>query len=237
MLKLTGFITSLIILFSSIGANQTPEQEELNYLASFILENNLDVAEWEVIYKDKRKVKTVQKLVRKIKDSHLVTVSENENTIKYVIEDRNKTETFNVQYSVLISKQATSYAEVHAVISGTSWNNAVRDAYRSFSQTKNKFFTRTSQKFTCIKTKDSGIIEIGVLLTNLDDKLNLLHIATQTDTVEDSTHKNIIYGYTPLWEQKMLINSKPLNIQIVEKEADENQSNLTIGTPILVNEY
>lgn len=236
MKKIFGFMICVFFLFTSIGAAQTVEEDELIQLATVIEENNLAIENWEVMFKRKSSKKYTLSLLEQLKNSYLVTVTEDENKLKYVVNEKEKNNAFSVQYNVLITKQSNK-SEIITVIKGSNWNRFIMEAYQSFVQTKNEMFTQTSQKYTCLETKDSGIIDVGLLLKNIKEQLNLSHIVTQTDTVEQSVHKNLLYGYTPLWDQKIWIDTKPMNVQIVEKAAGLNQSNLTIGTPILVNEY
>ncbi|MGM8364791.1 YwmB family TATA-box binding protein [Virgibacillus sp. W0181] len=230
------FTAFIFLLITSTGTAQPIERDELILIATFLMEHKQDIAEWEVIVKEKISNEKAHNLLKELKDSHLVTVTEDENVIKYVIGDTNKGEPFSVYYNVIIPKQR-DHAEIVAVINGDYWDHTVLEKYRSYMQTNIAVFTQSSQLFTCLKTTDSGIMDISVLLDSLQNNFNLLHMSTQTDTVENSTHKKLIYGYTPLWETKIPIKNSPVNIQIVEKGAGPDQSNLTIGTPILVNEY
>ena len=54
--------------------------------------------------------------------------------------------------------------------------------------------------------------------------------------LKNSVNK-VIYGYTPLWENKIIINNKQKNLQVAIEMDGKGSTEYIIGTPILINEY
>lgn len=229
-------IVSLMIFTGAEELKQT-NHDELIDLATLIENNLLEVDHWEVIWKERLANEEAQEIINKLQDRSLVTIKEDENVIKYLFEVFQKNDNVSLQFQLILPKQSNMRSEFIAVLKGDTWDSQIKELYNVQQKKINDLFTFSSDKYTCIKTKESVIIDIGVFLEKVENNLNLLHKSTQSDSVNISTHKKIIYGYTALWEQKLLIDDRPQNIQIVEKQVDKDRSILTIGTPILVNEY
>src|SRR5699024_12270572 len=75
------------------------------------------------------------------------------------------------------------------------------------------------------------------VLNYISKELEIKHEQTQIDNHEKSALDKIIYGYTPLWSQKINIMNNPTNVQIAVTSNEKGMVNFTVGTPILINEY
>ena len=226
-----------LLFFTGTEELKLTKRDALIDLATLIENNSLEVDNWEVIWKERLARKEVPTIINKLKDRSLVTVKDNENVIKYLFETTQKKDNISLKFQLIIPKQTNVNPEFIAVFKGDSWDQQIMDIYKREEIKISDLFTYSSNKYTCIGTKENDIIEIRAFLDKMENNLNLLHRSTQFDTVNNSTHKKIIYGYTALWEQKFIINDRPQNVQIVEKHIDKDRSIVTIGTPILVNEY
>src|SRR5699024_90399 len=128
-------------------------------------------------------------------------------------------------------------AEIIAVISGENWDERIKKRYVStINALPEKMFTNQAHEFACLTTHTNGKMSSDDFLETYKQDLNIEQVSTQTDNVQHSTVKKIIYGYTPLWKQSINIENEALNVQIAVS-GNKGNTKLTIGTPILINEY
>ncbi|WP_373893963.1 YwmB family TATA-box binding protein [Virgibacillus sp. CBA3643] len=237
-MKKLAFISLLFLCMTSEAVAGYVESDEMMELASVVSDSDASIGEWEVTLKEKMDTAEIQDRLIELKNRHLVTFNEDGNSIKYSSESVHKTSGVSVSYNVIIPKEEMQDAELIAVIKGANWNTSIEENYQSIRDTVTaKYFTNSAEVFACLTTDNDGIMKSERFLAELTERLNLQHIETQFDTVENSTHEKIIYGYTPLWDQKITIGDTPMNVQIAKLESENGGPTYTIGTPILISEY
>ncbi len=214
------------------------ERDEMIDLADFTVENELAIESWQVTFKEHIEKQKAEKIIRDFKDSNLVTMTEDDNVIKYLLRDVHKNQGFSVLYSVVVPKNQAFETEIIVVIEGSLWNEQIKEDYLAIKQSmKDNLFTNSLQSFACLTTKDNGIIKVDSFVQKIEEYFNLQHMMTQFDTIENSTHEKLIYGYTDIWNQHYFIEGAPMNLQIAVVMDEEMNLNYTIGTPILIHEY
>ncbi|MFB4169807.1 YwmB family TATA-box binding protein [Virgibacillus sp. JSM 102003] len=234
-------LMSIILLLITTGAAASPnQQEEMTSLAAMLTESNMEVGNWEVTMKEQMSKDKINMLLGKLeaKNSQKVTGEEDENSIKYSFGYIHKNRSFTETYNIVIPKDDKYQAQFIVVIEGKSWDKTIKKDYLiRVESIQNDFFSEDSTKFACITTTFSDKLGSVYFVKRAKEKLNLQNISEQTDTVENSLLKKVVYGYTPLWDQKVTIMDKPMNLQFAFKEIENGKTKLTVGTPILITEY
>lgn len=234
-IALIGILLLFITTDTEIGSIQS---DELNNLASAVSDSGLTIDEWEVTLKETMDRDQLKKIMDELKNSHIVTVTESEKSINYLFESTPKREGISESYNVIIPHDDMYHAELIAVVDGTNWNPSMKENYHVIvNSMKEKYFTDSAELFACLTTKNGDILESDSILNDLADRLSLQYMETQIDTINNSMHEKIIYGYTPLWSQKIMIEEIPMNVQIAVVENENGNHTYTIGTPMLINEY
>lgn len=234
-------LMSIILLVITTGAAASPkQQEEMTALAAMLTDSNMEVGNWEVTMKEQMSKDKIKMLLGKLeaKNSQIDTGEEDENSIKYSFGYIHKNTNITETYNVVIPKDDKYQAQFNVVIEGKSWNKSIKKDYLNRVESiQDDFFSQDSTKFACLTTTLSGKIGSVYFIKRMKEKLHLQSITEQTDTVENSTLKKVVYGYTPLWDQQITIMDKPMNLQFAFKEKENGKTKLTIGTPILITEY
>lgn len=239
-MKKVALIFILILgITSQVSAhNKTSTQDEMTKLADITIQSDIEIDQWQVTFKETMEKDRLQSIINKLENSYLDSYSENENVIKYTFRNVHKNAGIVESYNIIIPKNSTYKPELISVISGQNWSQTVKDRYLEIQKsTFQQYFTENATKFACLTTVSSGIIKSDGLVDLLKEKLQLEHLTTQIDNVEKSTNKKMIYGYTPLWEQNFNILGKPVNVNIAITNTTNGETKLTVGTPILINEY
>ncbi|MFD1362038.1 YwmB family TATA-box binding protein [Lentibacillus salinarum] len=229
-------ICFIMVINSGVAAEQA---DELTDLAAVVMDNDLSVDSWQVTIKEEMDADTISRMLDKIQaeTGYKVTGTEDENAVKYFIEDTQKKSGITETYNVVIPKNPLQDAQLIAVLEGEDWDSAIADVYFTRLETiQSTYFTNKSTKFACLTTNVDDKIDNAYFFSQLKESLHLKHIDMQTDNVKNSTVKKIVYGYTPLWEQEITMK-KPMNLQMVVQNSTHDGKRITIGTPILITEY
>ncbi|MCM3398861.1 YwmB family TATA-box binding protein [Oceanobacillus profundus] len=234
-------LSILLVLFLLITAKPVVhgmESDEMIDLANFTISNGIPIESWQVTMKESVTAEQAERQLDKMKNGSFVTRSEDGNAIKYLLREDAKHNALQVSYTIVIPKDTTIKSEIIVIIEGTKWNEEIEGNYLSKKrEIVEKYLTETSKTFACLTTDFSGIMESDVLVEEIISYFDLRHIKTQFDTVKNSTHKKIVYGYTDLWKENFIIDDAPLNLQLAIATNEKEELKYTIGTPILIHEY
>jgi hypothetical protein len=232
------FILLLAVLMKAAVGYSDSANDEIVDLATIVMENDLAIDKWQVTMKEQTNRNKAHDLVDKLKNSYLVSTANDENIIKYSFSDVHKADDIVESYMVIIPKNTMYEAEVIAVIHGDVWDDSTEQKYDSaINSLPDYLFTKKAQRFSCLTAMNNGIMNSDVFLKILNEKLDVEHISTQTDSVKKSAVEKNMYGYTPLWDQKIKIMDKEVNVQVAMRESKNGDTKFTIGTPILITEY
>lgn len=234
-------IIGLILFYSTMITGVAPESDNdpLLTFTEIADEHQLSLTNWEVSLKETQIVDDVQTYVNTLRKTYKLTRNQDENSIRYLIEDKFATkESITVQYSIIISKQSPNEIVIVAVIKGDSWSAEIKQNYLTLKENIIKdIFTSKVREFTCIEMIENDTIENRVVIEPFLSSLKLENVNKQYDNVQKTGLKKIIYGYTPLWDEKFILKGEPLNLQIAIIELKNGKKSYKIGTPILINEY
>lgn len=234
-------IILILILFASIistGATPVTGADPLLKLTEIAAGKKLPISNWDVTIRETKKNGDFQEFVEKPANSHLVSRTEDENSIKYMFDDTHKLSNIVVQYSVIVPKDKLEDVEQIAVIKSDVWNEEMKEDYLQINdEIRKNMFSDKARTFTCIEFIEGGIIGDDMIVDYFIQSLELVHIETQDDQVQKSRLIKTIDGYTPLWKQKFTLNGIPFNLQFAIIELENEKKSYKIGTPILINEY
>ncbi|MFZ3578576.1 YwmB family TATA-box binding protein [Virgibacillus sp. DJP39] len=232
------FIFFLLITTHVSAYNTNLTNDEMIQLAGLTKKTGLEIDEWRVTIKENIPKEKLMEHVNTLKNSYLASYSEDKNVIKYSFGSVQKSDAVYVRYTVIIPKNEDFKAELVSVISGKNWNEEVKNEYIKLHKSiVLQYFTENSIKFSCMSTKSSDTMKSDYLVEFLKKKLKLQHITTQQDNVDRAMNKKVITGYTQLWNQKLNIMDKPMNVNIAITDTKNGKTKVTVGTPILIIEY
>jgi len=230
-----AFIILFLMMTTEVMAKEL-DSDELVDLADFVTEQNLSLETWNVTIKEKMDQEEITAILNKMKRNHPITMTEDENSLKYQVKHPQKSESFVETYSVIIPKNGKQHAELTFVLEGDSWDQTIKYNYQQkINSVLDEWFTNSKQLFVWLKTTDDDIINSNVFINNIINEFKLEDVKKQSDN--NSTNRKTIYGYTSVWSQKITIQSIPVNLQIAIAEDQDGDRTYTLGTPILINEY
>ncbi|WP_217586416.1 YwmB family TATA-box binding protein [Lentibacillus saliphilus] len=232
-------MVSLIILpIQATAAINT--SDPLVTLAQFTKEELGEVEKWEVTMKEKQPRADLKKLLDTIKQNdHNVTVEKTKNAVYYKWTNTHPKQFNKASFKIIIPTNHAYDAELIVAISGNSWNDDVEEAYLADIRHINEnYFTKNVSVFACLTTKERDILSDMYVEQVLKEKLNLTYITEQTDVIQQG-QTNTFYGYTNMLTNQIDLMDKPMNVQLVVHDVsnDGQRQKLTLGTPILINEY
>lgn len=239
MMKYSGLI--LIILCLLVAAD-TPridmQTDELVKLATLMTDSNLNVNEWTVTIKEKIPDEQRAEFIHILKKDHQWTTKKNDNTTKFIARSTDHDEDISITYQILTPKEKQYKTELIVTMSGASWSESVGKHYlENIEKISSNYFTEIASTYTCLSTRNDAIINSDRIIDTFVQELDLKYVSTQNDTMKQITSKKIIYGYTDLWTNEIVMDGSPLNIQMVINHTENEKEKIMIGTPILINEY
>lgn len=212
--------------------------DELMDIASFVEDIDLGIAEWQVTMKEQFSQQKADALLEQLHDEFHVTSETDEQRTQYSVAYELENGKMEIGLHLIYPKNKAYKAELIGVIKGTNWHKKIEEVYVQQAQDMyTTYFTKSSRRFACLTTQDNAIIGNDYFFEKLIEKLDIVQMKTQTDSIKDGLVKKNIYGYTPLWGQLIMTSNEKVNVQIVAKENDSGEVNFVIGTPILINEY
>lgn len=226
----------ICILMLLSGSAPKPFEDPLHLLTEIATTNHLDVAAWEVTFKESKSSGMTDDVLNNIEKHPFSTRMETENSIQYhLIDEINHS--FTMTYQIINSKTNPDQLEINVVISGSEWNENIQSEYNQMKKWLQNNLFHNPRIFTCITIEEDDIIEDRAVIELYMKSLGMQHQDVQEDSLELSKLNRIINGYTPIWDEKILMNGIPYNLQIAVNDKDSGRTAYTIGTPILVNEY
>lgn len=234
-----AFCVLLVICFLVNQAfNQPYQQDEMEDLGAFAMENELDIQFWEVTFKEQMEQQQAETIVQNLQSEYAVHEDNDETRIKYTFESRHKNASLYVVYNIILPIDEREPAEVIIVMHGTDWDNHISQKYqKEKTNILKNYLTKESQQYTCLSVQDSGIINHDEFVNEAKMYFNIKHISTNYDNIKNSTIKNSTYGYIKTWKQFYFMENNPKNVQIAAVADRQGEISYMIGTPILINEY
>lgn len=231
----------IIFLLAAKTSALHVENNELITLATIFEENQLEIDNWQVVVKEKMPLDKANSFINTFNDHDHVEKTNDENMTKYLIKHAHNDEKIFVSYNIIVPHNHDT-AEMIVLIEGSNWDEKVMANYLvTFNDIYRQYFTENARIFACLSSREDAIMKSVYIFDEFTHKLNLQQISTQLDTTVSDLHKEIMYGYTSLWDtSKLTISDRPVNVQIVvqhTKNSGKDETKIAVGTPILINEY
>lgn len=236
-LKKLGIILMILIGYIS---PEMPHKEinELEDLVTIAKDNNLHIEGWMVTLKEKVTTKQAQQHLTVLQKEHIIQETAHKEITKYIINNNDEENGIAVTYELTIPHDQSISPQLAVTIGGHHLSMSVMDTYKEIlTSIRNQFFTKESSQFTCLTAIKNGKIASDDFFKKTVENLDLKHISTQVDIINEVPYQETIYGYTPLWDNELIIKNKPLNIQMVIQEFKNEKQQVIIGTPFLITEY
>lgn len=230
-------LITVLLIFTMVTSVQGEGTSELAELADLMTDQNIEIKEYQVIMKEKMNNEMIEEIITKLREQFKEKKSEDENSIKISFQDTQKNISLNVLYNVILPKDNYTYPELIVVIEGESWSEDVKTfIHKEMHSISSKYFTDNRRIFSWLKTEASAIIENAVLNKTVESYLNLTHVKVQYDHTSNVERK-YIYGFTDKWNEKIIMDETPINVQIAITSKKNGHPEMTLGTPILITEY
>lgn len=213
--------------------------DELIQIHSILSKEDFSTDTWNVIFSEEISTQTASKLKQKMENSYLVTVHEDINRIKYKMNFKTSSKnSINYHLELIIPKHHHEKPTITAFIYGTSWDEKTLNVYNKIkANLLSAYFSERHNMFTCVKIPIDDIINRANFNKKINEIFKVKYKNVQFDKSQQNINKEIIYGYTNLWDRMIKVENEPMNIQIVIKEMKNRHSHMIVGTPILMNEY
>ncbi|WP_407269317.1 YwmB family TATA-box binding protein [Radiobacillus sp. PE A8.2] len=226
-------IIALLIPLNYIQASSLP-LSEVDDIHKIIEEENLSLQEWELLIKEQvgsEQFSEVKKNIEVMFEKPLKKVKETDMMIKLQASIYANDVTESI--TIIIPKQDKQQFNIMYTIVGTKWNEQIEDTYnQKINSLLQRVFTENLTKFSCFTSQPDGMMNSGYLFKKLVDELN---INTLSNIKENDF--SVLSGYTPRWNSVIPISDEPMNVQIASRKGLGGKTTITIGTPIITNEY
>lgn len=225
-----------IILQQQAHVEET--DEDVEKIIDVATNEGLTVEEWEVVHMDTISQQRFEYITNILQSRYLDTVTEDENKIKYVFEAQNSEEMVHHYFQVIVPNNRQGEITLQTVISGSVWNESTADYYKDLTKTlQNDLLVGFDKTFTCVKLNNSGIINSGFSGDEIWQKMKVIHKSEYYDNVPQSNYSRELYGFTPLSNSELLVSGEKINFHMIMKDKVQNEKQVIIGTPIILNEY
>ncbi len=228
-------ITFSVIAYNSPNqfslSNHTYGTAEIEEMTEIFEDQKLNLANYQTTIKETRKISNIKSFEEKIKGYQFNKVADASN--KKFQSDTH--EAGGINETVLIvrtNKEKHIYQIIYTIESSEATTEGL-DLYKKRTKTiTNDLFTKNAQKFACAEAWKSDMIDIVRFIKMLKLRLEM--------TIIDETKESDFYtwtGFTPKWNETLIQDTKEFNMQIAVREGVGDRTTVTIGTPILINEY
>lgn len=235
MRNLLFFLCVILVMFVTVNVfAESSYKDELIDMAEFVSEEQ-SIETWNVTIKETIEQDKLPQLINKLQRNFSVTTEENKKSIKLIAKDPHKKNNVTEWYNVVIPKNSNQHAQFIVVLKGNHWNDEVKHTYQKrVDDISQYYFTDSKQMFSSLTFIDDREMDKDVL-DNMVAEWNMENIIVQSDN--NIKNRNVIYGYTPVWQEYIRMQQYTFNIQIAAVPQRNGTTAYTLGTPILINEY
>lgn len=231
-------ILFLIILFIPFQQPTSEERTALEIIAEAGNKEGLVLESWQINMDEKLNRKKFEQLLNKLEINYNVTMINEHDKLKYVIRENNPHSTFHHTFYAIVPKNNRDDVTLQLVISGQKWDEETKNNYYMLTNLlKNDYDLIFGRNFTCLKFAKDDIMRDGLIYENLWEHLQVSQINEHKDNINHSTYVAEYYGYSNLLPDGINVANEKVNFQMVVKESRGNNTQIIIGTPIVINEY
>lgn len=228
---------AMILCFTMVTSVQSEKSSELAKMAAFVTDQNIEIKKWQITIKEKMNIPTLDEIRLQLDDKFNKIEIKDENLLKFIYEDHHKSQYYNVQYNIVLPQDYLTQPELIVVIEGDYWSEDIEASlHQDLSSITGNFFIDKFRLFSWLKTEPNDIINNGVFVKNIKKYFELTNVKVQEDFT-DNVERKYIYGLTNQWNDKIMMDNTPTNVQIAITSKKNGHPELTLGTPILITEY
>jgi len=233
MRKISVILLSLCIFFQ-MNVKATSEHD-ITLLMETIADFDIEVAEWEVTHIVKMSREEAKQILLHMEGEYVIVKEVKDQSTTYNGQPKNKLASIDQQIRIV---EQAGKSTLQMTLSSNQWNEQVEQYYKLLTTSlQNDVNLNEIRSYTCVKVSDSDIIINGLLNDEFWSKLKVVHKSEQKETLQHSLYEKEIIGYTPLFQQEMIVNNDAINMQMMIKNTRKNKKQLIIGTPVILNEY
>lgn len=238
MRKTALYIFILLVILPAASTAHGNQEDVMLQLASGFKESGLETSEWNVTIKENMSKKDAENVLNTLTSKMEMTKSVDKNSEKYQATETNQATKSDMLYTIILPEKNHFKAELIVSINGHNWDETIETAYpKLINKIKESFFTGQSKIFACLTGDVHDTMSSVYLVDKVKNAYQARILSKQVDSNANSMIKDIQYGYTPLWKEKITIDGNPVNLQFVIKETKSGALKILVGTPILINEY
>jgi len=224
----------LSILFLLQPVQNKPDHE-LPLLVEAGQEEGWQLNNWQVVNIDQLTENEFETFMNNLQNDYKATIIKDENAVKYTFEYKKSVEEITHAFHAVKSSDKIT---IQTIIYGQNWNHTVQDYFDKLTNSLQKAYKlKFTKNFTCLYFEESGIINGGFTIDEFWQKMKIKREFEQYDNVQHSTYERELYGYSPLWNNEMVVDQAKINVQMTIKQDDEHKKQIIIGTPMILNEY
>lgn len=223
----------MFIPFSDIKV----KAEALNKIASFFEKYEANIKKIQLTYKETLPKSQLHAIIKEIDHLEYKKDRKDSNKVTFTRRDVHKSGEITETYSIVESPDGQSFTWI-ASFESTTWDENIATSVVAWKTKMDALHSGSNvQKFACLQAETSDTIDDSVFLENVRGYFDLEDDEIQTEKVNSETSRKVIYGYTDLWADELVIDGNPMNMQVAMTHNKHNGTKITIGTPILINEY
>ncbi|MFC7062241.1 YwmB family TATA-box binding protein [Halobacillus seohaensis] len=239
MKVLAMVLIAAIVIGSGVHPQGTAEGwsevSPLIELAAFAEDEQLTVKQLNITLKESMKLENLKETEEKIKHylyNTEITKEITSEATKYIYHDGHKNHDFVERFIVIIpTRESSSFDIVYTVTSEGRKSLSAQMMEQKADRIQTRIFRENVTNYSFIKSEESGILNQVLFYQKFKQSFGI-------DTIEESIEENWTSrsGYTSRWAKAIELPSGAMNVQFATRNLG-NQTNITIGTPILTVEY
>ncbi|GAB2551769.1 YwmB family TATA-box binding protein [Gracilibacillus alcaliphilus] len=224
-------IHMLFIFFNNGDHKVTANQREVKEMAATLEGYDLELTTLQTTIKETLEIDQINSFIEELK-GYQMNMVENNNTIRFESADQQNPSNNETLLLVPVPGKQSVYQVIYTITMPLD-KTEVLDTYnkRVLKVTKG-LFSQNAQYFSCLDAQKDGIIDIVSFMNFVKDKLDI----TIIDEIDEANFYTWT-GYSKRWNKKLQQGDDNINVHIAVSERIGDQTNITIGTPILINEY
>lgn len=230
-------ILAFVAIITSAWSAKQEQSRELLDMVTLANEINMDINGWSVTFKESLPKDEIYSIIEKIEQYGSLEKSTMQHGEKYFTKNAHKTAGLIESFIMIVPSNGDD-AELIVELKGEHWDkNTYNQIQKRINGILKTLFTTNVKSFACLQASSNDMIDVGKFSTKLKRDFNIKSLTEQDENLKDDVNKKIYYGYIPKWSARMVIAEQEMNMQAVITNTNDGRSKLTIGTPILLNEY